>query len=224
MFARFRETKSTLQVTVLEGRRVDGRVRHEQVATLGSVKLPLTVEGREKFWQALHQRLAKLGNRLDAAEQAKILAAVHQRVPMVTADERRERELALAEREQVIWDSMRDILAERAEGLAGMASKAAAAAAADRRAASDASAWAADAADRRERLRRGEDAPPGQEIDPEQILRDAGVSPANIRHMKVMAALGEEAHEALFAAHHAAGQRAERAAARRMLRAKARRP
>jgi hypothetical protein len=37
-----RATKSTLQATLLVGCRVGGRVRHEQVAALGPIKLPLT--------------------------------------------------------------------------------------------------------------------------------------------------------------------------------------
>ena len=66
MFVRFRATRSTLQATLLAGRRVGGRVLQEQVAALGSIKLPLTVSGREAFWRELHAMLARLGNRLSA--------------------------------------------------------------------------------------------------------------------------------------------------------------
>jgi hypothetical protein len=67
-------TARRLQVSVVETRWSGGKVRHEHVASLGSVP---------------HERLARLANRIDAAAQAKILAAVHARVPMVTVDEQR---------------------------------------------------------------------------------------------------------------------------------------
>jgi hypothetical protein len=78
MFARFRQTKTSLQVSIIETR----RRKHEHVASLGAVKQPLSVEDRIAFWKRVHERLARLGNRLDAAAQAKVLAAVHLRVPM----------------------------------------------------------------------------------------------------------------------------------------------
>jgi hypothetical protein len=69
-----------------------------------------------------------------------------------------------------------------AAGMDGVASHATASATADRQGAADASTRAADAADRRDRLRRGEDAPRGSEIDFEKILRQAGWTSADIRH------------------------------------------
>jgi hypothetical protein len=71
MWVRFRQTKSSLQATLLAGRRVGGRVRSEQVAALGSIKLPLTIDGREGFWRELHATLARLGNRVPADAQAR---------------------------------------------------------------------------------------------------------------------------------------------------------
>ena len=81
MFVRFRQTQTTLQVTLLTGRRVNGRVRHEQVASLGSVKTPLTVDGREDFWRKLHETLGRLGNRINPTNAAKIMAAVQRPGP-----------------------------------------------------------------------------------------------------------------------------------------------
>jgi hypothetical protein len=214
MFVRFRQMKTTLQVTLLVGRRVNGRVRHQQVAALGSVKLPLDLDRREGFWRRLHERLGRLRNRLDAAAQAKIMREMHARVPTVTADERREHEVALAEGERRLWDCMRDLLAERAAGLEDMTSKATASSAEARKSAEDAEARSAAAAERLERWCRGEDAPRGKAVDFEQILRDAGWTAADLRHARVLAALPEEAVHSLTAPTLAAGERAKRVPAR----------
>ena len=56
----------------METRRVGGRVRHEHIASLGSIETPLTVANRVAFWQRVHERLAKLSNRIDPATQGKI--------------------------------------------------------------------------------------------------------------------------------------------------------
>jgi hypothetical protein len=64
MFVRFRETGTSLQATLVETRRVDGKVRHEHVATLGSIPWPADTAARIMFWKKLHERLAKLANRL----------------------------------------------------------------------------------------------------------------------------------------------------------------
>src|SRR6266404_2025578 len=70
-----------------ETRRVDGKVRPEHIASLGSVVLPLTVEGRLVLWARLHQRIDKLSNRIGGETRMKLLGAIHERVPMVLIDE-----------------------------------------------------------------------------------------------------------------------------------------
>src|SRR5262249_34099649 len=154
-------------------------------------------DGRETFWRKLHETVARLGNRIAEGEQGKIMASLHERIPMVTPDERREHEIALAEREQYFWNSTQELLAERAEGKDGLASDATASATADRQGAADASTRAADAADRRDRLRRGEDAPRGSEIDFEKILHEAGWTSADIRHAVILSELHELSPEAV---------------------------
>jgi hypothetical protein len=94
MFVRFRENASRLQVSVVETRRVGGRVRNEHVAGFGSVVLPMTVPDRIRFWNRLHVLLARRSNRLDATMQGKILGEIDARIPMVTADEQRAKRLA----------------------------------------------------------------------------------------------------------------------------------
>jgi len=218
MFVRFRATRSTLQATLLAGRRVGGRVLQEQVAALGSIKLPLTVLQREGFCRELHATLARLGNRLSADAQAKVMGEVHARIPMVTAEERCAHEIGLAERERQVWDGMRDMLAERAQGMEEVAAKATTSAAADRAGADDAGARATSASDRIERWRRGEDAPRGQEVDFEKIMREGGMTAAHLNHCRVLASLPREAIPILRDISMKAGERAIRAAARRLLR------
>jgi hypothetical protein len=89
MFVRFRDTGRRLQLSVIETRRINGKVRHEHIASLGSVALPLTPRARLEFWAKLHQRLAKLSNRIGGDAHAKMLDAIHERIPMMTLDEMR---------------------------------------------------------------------------------------------------------------------------------------
>jgi len=46
MFARFRPSPYRLQVSIVETRRVGGKVRHQHIASLGSIETPLTVANR----------------------------------------------------------------------------------------------------------------------------------------------------------------------------------
>ena len=51
MFVRFRQTSRRLQVSLVETRRVDGRVRHEHIASLGAILHRLEIADRMEFWQ-----------------------------------------------------------------------------------------------------------------------------------------------------------------------------
>jgi hypothetical protein len=62
MFVRFRQTEHRLQVSLAETCRVDGKVRHEHIASLGSIARSPSVADRMAFWSRLHERLAKLSN------------------------------------------------------------------------------------------------------------------------------------------------------------------
>jgi len=118
------------------------------------------------------------------------------------------------------WSTFEGILAESARGLEGAAANATASAAADRTSAKDAGERATAASERIERLRRGDaDVPRGHEIDLEKILREIGMTTADLNHYCVLAQLPEEvAVSDLTAISLAAGERAARAAARRLLR------
>jgi hypothetical protein len=89
MFVHFRETPYGLAMSLVESRRENGKVRHEHLASLGSIETPLSVAARIEFWRRLHERLDQLSNRLDAETRGKVMDAVHVRIPMVTPDDQR---------------------------------------------------------------------------------------------------------------------------------------
>src|SRR5262245_12957018 len=89
MLVRFRQTAAGLQCSLVEIRRIDGAVRYEQVASVGSVPASPSVSDRITFWRRVYETLAELANRIDAETQGKIISAVHSRIPIVTPDEQR---------------------------------------------------------------------------------------------------------------------------------------
>ena len=89
MLVRFRQTAAGLQCSLVETRRINGTVRYEQVASLGSVPASPSVADRIAFWRRVYQTLAELANRIDADAQGKIISAVHSRIPIVTPNEQR---------------------------------------------------------------------------------------------------------------------------------------
>jgi hypothetical protein len=198
MFVRFRQTKHRLQVSLVEPRRSDGRVRQEHVASFGSIEVSPSVEARLTFWRWLHERLAKLSNRVDAALQAKILADIHARVPMVTLDEQSASKIENAEANERFWTNLhamhkeqvtdhKDLLAATERSIAAISAHMA-----------QAAVRAAEAKERIERIRKGEDVPIGKPLkreDVERILREAGHTTADIRHMDLVAAFAEEVGE-----------------------------
>jgi hypothetical protein len=223
MFARFRQTESRLQVSLVETRRVDGKVRHEHVASFGSVEVPPSVEDRIAFWRRLHERLAKLANRLDATAQAKLLGDIHTRVPMVTLDEQRALQLRNAESDERFWSRIHDMHASTVEEHKGFATTV------ERKVAEGEAAMAKvavhrDAArERRERLQRGEDVPGGlgkpmTSADFERILREAGWAASDIQQSIDISKLSDAEFDAMMEQVHVAMKRAEKAATRRVLR------
>jgi hypothetical protein len=79
MLVRFRQTAAGLQCSLVETRRIDGAVRYEQVASLGSVPASPSVSDRIAFWRRVYETLAELASRIDADTQGKIISAVHSR-------------------------------------------------------------------------------------------------------------------------------------------------
>jgi len=64
MLVHFRETPYGLAMSLVESRRENGKVRHEHLASLGSIETPLSGATRIEFWRRLHERLDQLSNRL----------------------------------------------------------------------------------------------------------------------------------------------------------------
>ena len=182
MFVRFQQAGDRLQVSLVETRRVDGGVRHEHIASLGSIVVPHSIEGRLAFWQDLHQRLGQLSNQVDAGVQVRVLGSIHARVPMVTADEWREAQLSAVEANARFWAGIRDMNQATADDHRGLVEVAEGAIARMRSAAADAGAKAAAARERAECIRRGEDVSGG--ID-RPLTRDdfhkAGFTAADLR-------------------------------------------
>jgi hypothetical protein len=200
MFVRFRPTRHRLQVSLIETRRIAGRVHHEHVASLGTIDVPLSVVARIAFWGPLHERLRRLGNRLGAETHGKILGAVHARIPMVTADEQVALQTENAERDARFWSHMGDTLAERIKGHEQLAAKAADAITNGRTAVTDATARAEAAQDRVERLRKGVSLSGGlgksmTHADVAAFLKTAGWTVADMREAEQLAALGDDVFE-----------------------------
>ena len=220
MFAQFREKPARLQVSLIETCRVGGKVRHEHIASLGSIALPLSISDRIAFWRRLHERLARLANRIGVETQPKILGAIHAKVPMVTADEQQSLKLENAEADERFWASLRSMHEAAANDQQQLVANAEAAIAQNRFAAENAAKNATEAEDRIERIKRGDDVPGGLSAPPnfEQILRDAGFTGRDIAHMRLMATLPEGAIPAISKAAVKAMDRESRAAARRYAR------
>jgi len=222
MFVRFRETARSLQCTLIETRRVDGKVRHEHIANLGSTETPLTVSGRIAFWQRVNERLGRLSNRVVAAAQGKIRGDIHARIPMVTLHEQRALQLENAEADERFWSSLQHMNASTAEGHKGLLAKTQRTISDSEASAKDAAANAERAKERIAKIERGEDVAGGlgNPVDFETMLRKAGMSDEDIQHCKDMAELrlSHEELEKLVDEQLEAGDRAGRAIVRRWLR------
>jgi hypothetical protein len=220
MFVRFRQTPSRLQVSVVEGRRVGGKVRHEQIASLGSILVPATIADRVAFWNRLHQRLAKLSNRIGADEQGKILGAIHVRIPMVTIDELRTLQRENSEADEKFWAGLQGMNAELAEGHKEVAAKSARLAGDAEAGAAYAAAKASVAKDRIERLAKGEDVSGGlgKPMTRKALLKAAGITESQARHAERVHSLGDVLFEKFVQAGIEGMLRGEKSAERKFLR------
>ena len=224
MFVRFRQARR-LQVSLIETRRVDGKVRHEHVAGLGAIDMPPSIADRLEFWRRLHERIGQLSNRLDAAAQAKVLGEVHAKIPMVTMDELRALQLENAEADERFWRGFAKMEAEQAEGNKQLAASAERKAAKAKAQADTAHANAEAAKDRAARIKRGEAVSGGlgKQLDIERFLRDRGFTTADIEEVENIARLSklggfEELLEEIMKRYKRAARAAARAVLRRRLR------
>jgi hypothetical protein len=227
MFVRFRQSRLRLQVSLLETRRIDGKVRNEHVANLGSVEMPATVACRLAFWARLHERLAKLSNRADAATQGKILGNIHARIPMVTLDEQRALQLENAEADEKWWTGLQDIGQSQVSGHKELVATTEQAIASGEAEIAKATAKVVAAKNRVERIKRGEDVPgglgkPHTRQDFERELIKAGFTKSQLRHCSALAELTPEEDDFREAMDeiHRARHRSEHATIARLLRKK----
>jgi hypothetical protein len=173
MFVRFRMSGARLRASLVETRRVEGKVRHEHIASLGTIDAGLSIADRIAFWQQLHHRLDRLANRLDTVAYAKVLGEIHAHIPMATFEEVRALQIANAEADERLWHQLSELQAEQAESNSQLATKAGHAAAEAKEQAANASTKAEAARDRVERLKRGEAVASGlgKPVDIEQAFR-----------------------------------------------------
>jgi hypothetical protein len=192
MFVRFRAGRRRLALSLVLTKRLNGRVLHEHVATLGSVETPLTIRGRIAFYRGLKDRLDRLMNRIDTAQRKAVVAAIVARIPPPSLDEQRELKLETAKADEQTWSSLRDVNAASGQDHERLSAKAKAAAERAKAAAAEAQALAAEAAERVQRLERGDDVPGGlgKPVDVVNILREAGWT-AHINDAKLLAEVGK---------------------------------
>jgi hypothetical protein len=63
----------TVQCSLIETRRVDGKVWLEHVARLCTIEIPPSIADRAAFWGELHQRRGKLSNRFGSETHGKLI-------------------------------------------------------------------------------------------------------------------------------------------------------
>ena len=192
MFVRFRQTQTRLQASLIETRRVGGKVRHDHIAALGSVSDRPTMADRVEFWKAIHERLAKLSNRIMPDDHGKVLAAIHARVPMVTLDEQRQLQRENAEADAKFWSSVSDIFSATVNDQMAQAVKVERVIADGDEKAAETSARANDARDRLARIDKGEEVSGGlgkpmTYEDMIAVLKQAGMTDRDLQRCRDVA-------------------------------------
>ena len=153
---------------------------------------PTTVGDRVDFWVSLHQRLGRLANRLDAAVQAKILGAVHARVPMPPQDEIQAPRLERAEQHETTWRLIHTRVEASVEANKALRDGASKMVAEGEPLLATASAELTAAITLRERIEQGKESGlPKRPPSPKQL----GFSDAAVRHAVGMSLLTEEQFE-----------------------------
>jgi hypothetical protein len=160
MFVRFRQSRDCLQVSLVEARRYDGKVRNHHIAALGSIINAPTIADRVVFWQRASERLKALGNRI-GPEIEKVEAALHERVPIPSLDEQRALKLENARAEARIFDTMADLHGALAANHKAVATAANAKRSGNEAASAASAVRAAEARERIAKIEAGEDVPGG---------------------------------------------------------------
>jgi hypothetical protein len=213
MFVRFRQSTHRLQLSLVETRRLAGKVRHEHVASLGAIVTPTSVADRIAFWEQLNERLARLSNRIDAETQGKLLSVVHERIPMPTLDDRRTLQIEDAEAAERFWSGVQEAQEDYSAGhkeVAALSERKASEAKAE---ANKAAAQAAGLRDRIARLKKGEDVSggTGKRLSRKEMIAIIGGKAAAKRAARVAAIFDAGAEEEMFKEQHKRAERVENA-------------
>jgi hypothetical protein len=110
MFVRFRRKGKRLVVDLVETRRVDGKVKSDHVARLGSITLPepFPLTERVRFWRGLKTRwrdlIDRLGNRVSADDRRNALKAITARIAKPGELEERALDAEPLKRQVEFWD------------------------------------------------------------------------------------------------------------------------
>jgi hypothetical protein len=224
MFVRFRHQGRRLQPSLMQTRRVDGKVRSEHIASLGSVDVDVSVRERLAFWAKLPGRLARLANRVGVDEHGKIYGALHDRIPMVTPEEQGAVQEENFKDDERFWEALRDSGAGIVEGHKELIAKAEKTIAEHAPRVEEAGENVQAARDRLERLKRGESVSGGlgKKFDVVAAMKAAGWTPSMMRHARLLASLTEaELKQAISRAHvSGAVDRAVNREVRRIIRAR----
>ncbi len=200
MFVRFRRQANRVQASIVETRRVDGKVVAEHIGALGSVDAAVSLRERIAFWTKLPGRFASLGNRVSPDEHPKLYAALHARVPMPTLDEQRSIQEENAKDDERFWDVMHDLSASAIEGHNALIAKAEKTVAEERPKLVAAAEQRDAARQRLGRLARGEYVAGGlgKKLDVVAVMKAAGFSTRQMKQMQQMASLSEAEYSAML--------------------------
>jgi hypothetical protein len=194
MFVRFRQSRRRLQCSLIETRRVDGKVRHEHIAGLGTIEIPPSIADRIAFWAALHERLNKLSNRIGTETHGKLIGQIHARIPIPTVDEQRQLQKENAEADERFWSTLHNMNDSTAGGHKDVITTAQRAVANNEAAAADAAANVERVKERLAKIERDEDVTGGlgKPVDYETALLNAGFTKRELRDMQHLAELFAE--------------------------------
>jgi hypothetical protein len=193
MFVRFRQSRNRLQASLIETRRDGRKVRHEHIASFGVVDVPPSIRERLAFWAKLPHRLDRLTNRIDGEAVAKIYAAIHTRIPMVTADEQRSLQEENTKADERFWSSLRDMHAEAVEGHKGLIATSERAVAVGQASIAEADAKTAAAKERLDRLARGEPVAGGfgKPMTLKEVIKAIGWTAIDLRRIRLTGAISK---------------------------------